>query len=296
MYWEQSGNPLGKPIVLLHGGPGYGWNPGIRRSFNPKAYRIIAFDQRNCGRSTPSAGEPRINLSANTTEHLLGDMEKLRTHLQVDRWVVFGGSWGCTLGLLYAERHPERVLGLILVAVTTTRRSEIDWLYRGVARIFPEAWNRFRLGVPEADRDGDLAAAYHRLLMDPDPEVHQRAARNWCDWEFSLVSVNTEAQAQKPLPEMGVLLAFARITTHYFSRLAWLEDGVILKNAGRLKGISGILVHGRFDMGGPVTTAWELAQAWPDAKLVIVSSAGHSSGDPGMREAILAATEAFAES
>jgi proline iminopeptidase len=294
LYWEQTGNPAGKPIVLLHGGPGSGWSAGIRRNFDPAAYRIIAYDQRQCGRSTPHAGEPTIDLSSNTTAHLLADLERLREHLEIQRWMLFGGSWGSTLALAYAERHPERVTGIVLVAVTMTRRSEIDWLYYGAARFFPEEWQRFRAGVPAAERDGDLVAAYHRLLMHPDPAVHQKAARDWFAWEWSLVSVDPETAPSPSSLEPRNQLAFARIVTHYFGHGAWLEDGALLRDAGRLAGIPGILVHGRFDCGGPLTTAWELAQAWPDAKLVVVPQAGHSPRDPGMQDAILAATDAFA--
>jgi proline iminopeptidase len=292
VYWEQSGNPSGKPIVLLHGGPGSGWNAGIRRNFDPAAYRIIAFDQRQCGRSTPHAGEPVIDLSCNTTGHLLRDIEQLRHHLGVERWMLFGGSWGATLALAYAERHPELVTGILLVAVTTTRRSEIDWLYYGAGKFFPAEWQRFRAGAPAGETD--LVAAYHRLLMDPDPAVHDKAARNWCEWENALVSVDPDAQPNPRQLEPAWQLAFARIVTHYFGHLAWLEDGALLNGAGRLRGIPGILIHGRFDMGGPPTTAWELAQAWPDARLVILGGAGHSARDPGMQDALLAAADEFA--
>jgi len=291
VYWEQSGNPAGHPILLLHGGPGSGWNEGIRRTFDPRAYRIILFDQRNCGRSTPHAGEPHVDLSTNTTAHLLADIERLRRLLGVERWALFGGSWGATLALAYAEREPARVSGIVLVAVTTTRKSEIDWLYGGARRFFPEAWERFRHGVPASERDGDLVAAYHRLLMDPDPAVHTQAARDWFEWEWSLVSVDPEMRPNPRQLEPRNQLAFARIVTHYFGNLAWLEDCQLLRDAGRLRGIPGILVHGRFDMGGPPTTAWELANAWPDAELHIVAGAGHSARDPGMNEAVLAATD-----
>ena len=292
VYWEQSGNPHGRPVLLLHGGPGSGWNAGIRRNFDPAAYRIIAFDQRNCGRSTPHAGDPVIDLSANTTEHLLADIEQLRRHLGVERWMLFGGSWGATLALAYAERHAELVTGIILVAVTTTRQSEIDWLYYGAAKFFPAEWQRFRAGIPAGETN--LVAAYHRLLMDPDPAVHSKAARDWFEWENALVSVDPDAKPSPRQLEPRWQLAFARIVTHYFGNLAWLEDGALLRDAGRLRGIPGILIHGRFDMGGPPTTAWELAQAWPDARLVILGGAGHSAGDPGMQDALLAATDEFA--
>jgi proline iminopeptidase len=290
IYWEQSGNPRGKPILLLHGGPGSGWNTGIRRNFDPAAWRIIAFDQRNCGRSLPSAGDPVVDLSANTTEHLLADIERLRARLGVERWTLFGGSWGATLALAYAERHPGLVTGILLVAVTTTRQSEIEWLYYGAGQFFPAEWERFRSGVSGPD----LVAEYHRLLMDPDPAVHVRAAREWCAWEHALVSVDPDAQPSPRQLEPAWQLAFARIVTHYFGHLAWLEDGQLLRDAGRLAGIPGILIHGRFDMGGPPTTAWELAQAWPDARLVILGGAGHSARDPGMQDAVLDAADELA--
>lgn len=287
VYWEVCGNPNGKPVVGLHGGPGAGWNKGIRRFFDPQAYRIILFDQRNCGRSTPNASEPHINLAHNSTEHLLRDMEQLREQLGVNQWVVFGGSWGCTLGLAYAERHPDRVLGAVFVAVTSTRKSEIDWLYYGAARFYPEAWERFRAGVAPEHREGDLIAAYHRLLIHPDPAIHLKAARDWHEWEDSLISVDPERKPNQDRLDPVFQLTFARLVTHYFGNLAWLEDGQLLRDAGRLAGIPGILIHGRFDMGGPPTTAWELTRAWPGSELIMVGGAGHSTKDPGMTEAVL---------
>lgn len=293
MYWEACGNPEGKPVVVLHGGPGSGCSTGLRRYFDPSAYRIVLFDQRGCERSTPRASEPGANLATNTTEHLLADIELLRRHLEIDRWLVFGGSWGSTLALAYAERNPERVSEIILVGVTTTRRSEIDWLYHGVGRMFPEQWARFRAGVPAAERAGDLVEAYHRLLNDPDPAVCAKAAQDWCDWELSLMSVDPDAEPDPVWSRPDFRLAFARIVTHYFRQGAWLEDGILLREAGKLAGIPGIMVHGRLDLQGPLVTAWELAQAWPDGELVIVDGAGHSSKDPGMAEAVLAATDRF---
>ncbi len=293
-YWEVCGNPGGKPAIVLHGGPGSGCSTGMRRFFDPRAYRIILFDQRGCGRSTPHASDPLVDLSVNTTNHLLGDIEHLRKELSIEKWLVFGGSWGSTLALAYAERNPDRVTELILTAVTTTRRSEIDWLYHGVALFFPDRWQRFRLGVPEADREGNLVEAYCRLLQDPDPAIHMKAARDWCEWENSLLSVDSKAQPGPRRLEPKFQLAFARIVTHYFTHHAWLEDGILLREAGALAGIPGIMVHGRLDLQGPLATAWELDQAWPDAELVIVGGAGHSSGDPGMIEALVSATDRFA--
>lgn len=294
IYWEVCGNPDGKPAVVLHGGPGSGCNAGMRRCFDPDAYRIVLFDQRGSGRSTPHASEYQTDLSVNTTEHLLADMEGLRVHLNIDRWLIFGGSWGVTLGLAYAEGNPQRVTEMVLVGVTTTRRSEIDWLYRGVAPLFPEQWARFRAGVPAADRDGDLVEAYDRLLQHPDEAVRAKAARDWCEWESSLLSVLPNYKPGPRWSQPSFQMAFARIVTHYFRRNAWLEDGALIKNAHRLQGIPGIMVHGRLDLDAPLTTAWELAQVWPDSELVIVSGAGHSSADPGMNEAVIAATDRFA--
>jgi len=211
VYWEVCGNPQGKPAVVLHGGPGSGCSTGVRRYFDPQAYRIILFDQRGCGRSTPHASDLRTDLSVNTTAHLLADMEQLRQHLGTDQWLLFGGSWGSTLGLAYAERHPQRVTAMVLGSVTTTRRAEIDWLYRGVAPLFPAQWARFRAGVPPAERDGDLVAAYHRLLQDLDPAIHMQAAQDWCAWESALVSVDPEAKPDPQRLQPAFQLAFAHI-------------------------------------------------------------------------------------
>lgn len=294
MYWEVCGNPKGKPAVVLHGGPGSGCSTDVRRYFDPGAYRIVLFDQRGCGRSTPHASDPSTDLSVNTTEHLLADIERLRQHLGIDRWLLFGSSWGSTLGLAYAERNPHRVTEIVLAGVTTTRKSETEWLYRGVAPLFPEQWARFRAGVPPLEGDGDLVEAYHRLLQNPDPDIHLKAAKDWCEWESALVSVDPDAKPDPRRSQPTFQLAFARIVTHYFRNAAWLEDGILLRQAGSLAGISGIMVHGRLDLAGPLVTAWELAQVWPDGELVIVSGAGHASTDPGMSEALIAGTDRFA--
>ena len=265
----------------------------MRRFFDPRAYRVVLFDQRGAGRSTPHASETDYDLSVNTTEHLLADIERLRVHLGIDRWLVYGGSWGATLALAYAERHPDRVTGIVLLAVTMTRRSEIHWLYHDVGRFFPEQWFRFRAAVPEADRDGDLVAAYFRLMNSPDLVVREQAARDWCDWESALVSADPDAP---PLPRWSdpkFRMGYARIVTHYFHHGAWLEEGQLLRDAGRLAGIPGALVHGRLDLGGPLMTAWELHRAWPGSELLVVNEAGHSSGDPGMAETAIAALDRF---
>jgi proline iminopeptidase len=295
VYWEACGNPAGKPALVVHGGPGSGCSEGTRRSFDPERYRIILFDQRGCGRSTPHASDPATDMGLNTTEHLIADMEQLREHLGVERWLLFGGSWGSTLSLAYAERYPERVSEIVLVAVTSTRRYEIDWLYRGVGRFFPEAWERFRDGVPEADRDGDLVEAYARLMEHPDPDVRAKAAVDWCAWEDAVVSAEPQG---RPNPYGGrpssARLAFVRICSHYFAHGAWLEEGRLIRDAGRLAGIPGVLIHGRLDMSGPLDTAWELARAWPGAELVVVDDSGHL-GSAAMRTAMYGAFERFAQ-
>lgn len=296
VHWEACGNPDGKPALVVHGGPGSGCSAGSRRSFDPALYRIILFDQRGCGRSTPHAGDAATDMRLNTTEHLLRDMEQLREHLGVDRWLLYGGSWGSTLILAYAERHPERVSEIVISAVTTSRRSEIDWLYRGAARFFPREWERFRAGVPAADRDGGLVAAYARLMEDPDPEVRRRAAIDWCAWEDAVVSQESAGRpnqySDKP---PAALLAFVRICAHYFAHGAWLEEGALIRDAGRLAGIPGALIHGRLDMSCPLDTAWELARAWPGVELHIIDDAGHK-GSSEMHRRTYEALDRFARS
>src|SRR5918992_1311138 len=294
VYWETCGNPAGKPALRVHGGPGSGLRPGSGRSFDPQRYRIVIFDQRGCGRSTPHASDPATDMSVNTTEHLLADMERLREHLGIERWLLYGGSWGSTLILAYAERHPERVSEIVIPSVTTTRRSEIDWLYRGVGRFFPEEWERFRAGVPETERDGDLLAAYSRLVESPDPDVRAKATAAWLAWEDAVISQEPQGKpnAYSDRPPASQL-AFVRICAHYFSHGAWLEEGVLLREAHRLAGIPGVLIHGRLDLGGPVLVAWELASAWPDARLVVVEDSGHTGSDT-MRRAVRAALDEFA--
>lgn len=291
-YWEVCGNPDGKPAVVLHGGPGSGCRPGWRRFFDPDRYRVVLFDQRGCGRSRPHASDPGTDLSTNTTSHLVADMEQLRRHLGIEQWLLLGASWGSTLGLAYAERHPERVSEIVLVAVTSGRRREIDWITQDVGRIFPAEWARFRAGVPEAERDGRLVEAYHRLLNHPDPAVRDQAARDWCAWEDAHVSLAPDHRPNPRYDDPVFRMAFVRLATHYWSNDCFLEDGVLLREAGRLAGIPGVMIHGRLDVSGPLETAWELAQAWPDSELVVVGDAGHSSAS--MTGVILAATNRFA--
>ena len=294
VYWEICGNPDGKPALVVHGGPGSGCTAWVRRRFDPDRYRIVLFDQRNCGRSTPHASDPAADMRHNTTPHLIADMEQLREHLGVERWLLFGGSWGSTLILAYAEQHPERVSEIVIPSVTMTRRSETDWLYRGVARFFPEEWQRFRESVPATDRDGDLVAAYARLMEDPDPAVRAKATENWCSWEDAVLSLEPNG-APKPYGSRPTAArqALVRIASHYFSHGAWLEEGVLLRDAGRLAGIPGVLIHGHFDMGSPLGAAWELARAWPDARLVTVDDSGHLGSSTMSRE-ISSALDEFA--
>jgi proline iminopeptidase len=298
VYWEACGNPDGLPALVVHGGPGAGCSAGQRRAFDPDRYRIILSDQRNCGRSRPHASDPATDMSLNTTGHLLADMERLREHLGVDRWLLFGGSWGVTLSLAYAERHPERVTGMLMASVTAGRRSEIDWLYRGVGRIFPEAWARFRdaagadrhrLPTDTAPPVEQLLLAYARLIEDPDPDVRLRAAQAWLAWEDAVISMESSGKpGQYSNRPDDAKLAFVRICSHYFGNGCFLDDGVLLRDAGRLAGIPGALVHGRADLGGPVIIAWELARAWPDAELVVVEGSGHT-GNTAMQQELEAA-------
>jgi len=300
IYWEACGNPDGVPALVVHGGPGSGCSAGVRRSFDPERYRIILFDQRNCGRSTPHASDPAADMSLNTTGHLIRDMEQLREHLGVERWLLRGGSWGVTLSLAYAERHPERVSGMLLVSVTSTRRAELDWLYRGAGRFFPEAWARFRdyagAGNYQLPTDAeppieDLLMAYSRLMENPDPGVRARTAAEWLSWEDAVISMETNGEpglyGNRP---DNAKLAFVRICSHYFANDAFLEDGVLIREAGKLAGIPGVLIHGRSDLGGPVITAWELARAWPGAELIVIDDSGHT-GSTAMLEAAHAAAD-----
>ncbi len=294
VYWEVCGNPMGKPALVLHGGPGSGCTTGARRYFDPSRYRIVLFDQRGSGRSTPHASAPDADLSANTTDHLLADIERLRQHLGIERWLVFGGSWGSTLALAYAERHPSRVTEMILIGVATTTPAEIDWVTRGVRILIPDAWATFRDGVPPSERDGSLVEAYHRLLMSSDPATRETAARDWCDWEMALVAVNPDHKPHPRYESAEFRLGFARLVTHYWRHHAWLEDGALLRDLGCLAGIPSIMIHGRLDLGSPLMTAWTLARAWPESELVIVGGAGHDARDPGMSECVVAATDRFA--
>lgn len=287
VYWETCGNRDGKAALVLHGGPGSGCTPAHRRFFDPTRYRIVLFDQRNCGRSRPHAGEPGVDLTRNTTPHLVADVERLRERLGIERWLVWGGSWGSTLALAYAEAYPERVTELVLWGVTTGRRAELDWLFRGgLADRLPEQWERFSGAVPESD---DLVESYSRLLHDPDPAVHEAAAREWCAWEAATLGASGAERFRDP----AFALAFARMVTHYVRHDAWLEDGVLLRGAGALDGIPGVMVAGRSDLQAPVDNARALAQVWPGGELVVVEGA-HAPTEGAMAAALVAATDRFA--
>jgi proline iminopeptidase len=289
IYWDVCGNPAGKPALVVHGGPGSGASEGNRRMFDPDRYLVVLFDQRGCGRSRPHASDPATDMSVNTTHHLVADMEQLREQLGVERWLLYGGSWGSTLILAYAERHPERVSEIVIAGVTTTRPSEIDWLYRGVGRFLPAEWARFRA----AAGSDDVVGAFARLLDDPEPEVRERAAAEWVAWEDAVISFETMGHPGAYSARVDdARLAFVRICTHYFAHDAWLEDGELLRNAHALAKIPGILIHGRLDLGSPLTTAWELQRAWPSAELVVIDDAGHT-GSETTSAALLAATERF---
>lgn len=296
VYWESCGNPDGVPALVVHGGPGSGCTPWLRRLFDPAVYRLVLFDQRGCGRSTPHASEPDIDLTNNTTAHLVADMELLRRHLDIERWLVFGGSWGSTLSLVYAETYPDRVAAMTLWGITTGRRSEDDWLFRGgVAPLFPEQWERLRAGVPETERDGDIVEAYSRLLHDDDPQVRRHAALEWCTWESATPDWPPKAGLASRYEDPDFALGFARLVTHYVRHDLFLREGIVLEDAGVLANTPGILINGRFDLQAPIENAWELSRAWPRADLVIVEDAGHAANQPGIVRAIIEATDRFAE-
>ncbi|MEM8924450.1 MAG: prolyl aminopeptidase [Actinomycetota bacterium] len=282
VFWEISGNRGGKPAVLLHGGPGGGSSPRHRSLFDPERYLLVQFDQRNCGRSTPHAATPVVDLRHNTTRHLVGDIEHLRAHLGIEEWLVWGGSWGATLALAYAQAHPDAVSELVLAAVTTTSRAEVEWLTRSMGRVFPERWERFIGALPPQERHGNLAAAYHRLLMDPDPHVHEPAAVAWCEWEDTHVSLANGHQPDLRNQDPAFRLAFARLVTHYWANAGFLDDGALLRDAGRLAHVPTFLLHGRMDVSSPAETAVTLAEHLPDAELFIAEREGH--GGPALSE------------
>jgi proline iminopeptidase len=287
MYWEEAGNPRGIPVVFLHGGPGAGSAPGHRRFFDPRAYRIIVYDQRGAGRSTP-LGELRDN----TTPHLVEDLETLRRYLRVDHWLVFGGSWGSTLAIAYAEAHPESCLGLVLRGIFLCRRSEIDWFLYGVRSLYPEPWERFAGFIPAEER-GDLLRAYYRRLVHPDAGVHMPAARAWSMYEGACSTLLPSPETVAYFAGDVVALGLARIEAHYFTRNIFLPENSLLEGVRKLDSIPGIIVQGRYDLVCPLVSAHELAAAWPQARYRVIPEAGHSVWEPGILSALVEATEVF---
>jgi proline iminopeptidase len=284
IYWEASGNPDGVPVVFLHGGPGGGSLPFHRRFFDPSFWKIVLFDQRGAGRSLPPA-----ELAGNTTPQLVADIERLRGHLGVERWLVFGGSWGSTLALAYAETHAERCLGLVLRGIFLARPAEIDWFMRGMAQFFPEAWRAFAGFLPEAERD-DLLGNYYRRLTDPDPAVHLPAAQAWDSYETAC-SMLLPPPSGPQFGTAAAALALARLEAHYFVHAAFLDDDQLLRDLARVRHLPCTIVQGRYDVVCPPTTADALAQAWPEAEFVVVPDAGHSVREPGITRALVAAVE-----
>jgi proline iminopeptidase len=285
MYWEESGNPRGVPALFLHGGPGAGATPVHRRFFDPAFWRVVVYDQRGGGRSTP-LGET----TDNTPAHLIADIEALRRELAIDRWLVFGGSWGSTLALLYAEAHPESCRGLVLRGIFLARAAEIDWFLYGIRMVFPEAWRAFAGFIPEAER-GDLLGAYYRRLTDPDPRVHMAAARAWSLYEGACSTLLPNPETVAAFGEDRLALGLARIEAHFFTHHLFAGSDDLVTRIGRLRHLPGVIVQGRYDMVCPIRSADELARAWPEAEYVIVPDAGHSAMEPGIREQLVLATE-----
>jgi proline iminopeptidase len=289
VYWELCGNPAGRPAVFLHGGPGGGCSPEHRRLFDPQKYCVLLFDQRGCGRSTPHAC-----IDANTTWHLVSDIERLRALLGAEQWLVFGGSWGSTLALAYAQTHPERVSGLIVRGIFTVRREELLWYYQeGASWLFPDEWEYFVAPIAPAERH-DLMGAYHRLLTGSDEKAKLEAAVAWSRWEGRTITLLPDAGVDDVHSDPHYALAFSRIENHYFVNNGFLEDQQLLRDAGKLRGIPGVIVQGRYDIATPARTAWQLHKAWPEAEFYLVSDAGHAYSEPGILDQLIRATDRFA--
>jgi len=302
VYFEQCGNPQGKPVVVLHGGPGGGCSPAMRRFFDPAKYRIVLFDQRGCGRSTPHVADPTADLSTNTTWHLVADIEALRTHLGIDRWQVWGGSWGSALSLAYAETHPDRVTELVLRGIFMLRRWELDWFYNGPAGIIrPDWWSVFMEPLGSQGRTlldvgtpgNDNIAAYHELLFNPDPAVHVPAGVAWTTWESATVRLVTDPKFLEEAQDPTHAVAFARIENHYFTNAGWFAPDQLLDDVGRIRHIPAVIVHGQYDVCCPVRNAYDLKAVWPEADLQVVL-AGHSAAEPEITSALIEATDRFA--
>lgn len=289
LYWERCGTRGAKPVVFLHGGPGAGCSDDHRRQFDPARYDILLFDQRGCGRSTPHA-----SLEANTTWHLVDDIERLRKMLGHERWMVFGGSWGSTLALAYAQAHADRVTELVLRGIFTFRQSELDWLYRrGASEIFPDKWEEFLAPIPEDERS-DMVTAYQRRLTDEDPEVQLAAAKAWSKWEAETVTLLPNPEVIGVHTSDDFAIAIARIENHYMANKGWIEEGALIRGAASIRHIPAVIVQGRYDCCTPPATAWDLHKAWPEARLEIVPDGGHLFNEPGILDGLVRATDAFA--
>ncbi|NDE90527.1 MAG: prolyl aminopeptidase [Alphaproteobacteria bacterium] len=287
LYWETSGNPKGTPVVFLHGGPGAGTQGMHRRFFDPRAWHIILFDQRGCGRSTPHA-----ETTENTTQHLVDDIEKLRQHMGIERWHVFGGSWGSTLALAYAQTHPARILGLMLRGICLLERCEIDWFLYGLSAVFPDAWEAFASLIPVAEHT-NLLDAYLRLMNDPNPNIRVRAYAAWCEYESTCSTLLPNPDVQSNPDEGKRAASMARLEAHYFKNNLFNPETQLIDNVHRIRNIPGVIVHGRYDMVCPVANAFKLHKAWPEADFIVVPNAGHAAMEPGIRSALIEATERF---
>ena len=290
LYWELCGNPEGKPAVFLHGGPGGGSSPDHRRQFDPERYNVLVFDQRGCGKSTPYA-----SLEANTTAHLVADIERLREMAGIEKWLVFGGSWGSTLSIAYAQAHPDRVTELVLRGIFLFDQYEVDWLYKegGASAVYPDKWDDFISLIPEGER-GDLVEAYRRRLTSEDSDERLRAAKAWSAWEASTVTLLPSDETMEHFTSPDVAVAIARIENHYMASGGWLEEGELLRGAEKLRGIPGVIVQGRHDTCTPPKAAWALKKAWPDVDLQIVPDGGHLYNEPGILDGLVRATDRFA--
>lgn len=294
IYWEQSGNPEGKPVVFVHGGPGSGTSPWQRRFFDPEKYRIVLFDQRGAGKSTPHASDPNADMRHNTTWHLVADMELLRKNLGIGAWQVFGGSWGSALALAYAQTHPDAVTELVLRGIFTLRREELEWFYEGgAAAVFPDYWRAYEEQIPPVERNR-MIEAYHRRLFDSDPAVHLPAAVAWSQWEAGTVNLLRDQDAVDDMADAARAVAFARIENHFFMHGGWFRENQLIDDAAHIRHIPTVIVQGRYDMCTPMMTAWALHEAMPEAEFIVVPDAGHSAAEPGTRRALRAACDRFA--
>jgi proline iminopeptidase len=294
IYWETCGNPDGKPVLMVHGGPGAGCNAEHRRQFDPAAYRIVLFDQRNCGRSRPHAADPAVSLEHNTTWNLVADMERLREHLGIERWMVFGGSWGSALSLAYAQTHPDRVTALVLRGIFTLRPFELYWFYQeGASLLFPDLWEEYIAPIPEDERE-DLIGAFHARLQSPDRDVRIAAARAWSRWEGGTITLRPNPELVDHFGEPDYAVAFARIENHYFVHGGFFAEEQLIRDVDKIRHIPAVIVQGRYDVCTPMATAWDLHRAWPEADFHVVDDAGHAFDEPGILHRLIEATDRFA--